>query len=145
MRLQIYQKLLLITYLADITPWSTESVIHRSITGNSSEKLLSTQGQEAQAASEGVNQSKRAIASSTASRSASGRTGEFKVHFSQLMWVSFKMPGKWLCWPHPHSEILFWELLTKLQPKEQELTHLYSTHPLHSHSQACAWDARGQK
>lgn len=56
---------------------------------------------------------------------------------SQLMWVSFKMPGKWLCWPHPHSEILFWELLTKLQPKEQELTHLYSTHALHSHTQMC--------
>lgn len=53
------------------------------------------------------------------------------------MWVSFKMPGKWLCWPHPHSEILFWELLTKLQPKEQELTHLYSTHPLHTHSSVC--------
>lgn len=56
---------------------------------------------------------------------------------SQLMWVSFKMPGKWLCWPHPHSEIFFWELLTKLQPKEQELTHLSSTHALHSHTQTC--------
>lgn len=63
---------------------------------------------------------------------------------SQLMWVSFKMPGKWLCWPHPHSEILFWELLTKLQPKEQELSHLYSTHARHSHSQMCARDAHGQ-
>lgn len=60
-----------------------------------------------------------------------------KRSLSQLMWVSFKMPGKWLCWPHPHSEILFWELLTKLQPKEQELTHLYSTHALHSHTQIC--------
>lgn len=63
---------------------------------------------------------------------------------SQLMWVSFKMPGKWLYWPHPHSEILFWELLTKLQPKEQELTHLYSTHALQSHTQMCAQAARGQ-
>lgn len=63
---------------------------------------------------------------------------------SQLMWVSFKMPGKWLCWPHPHSEILFWELLTELQPKEQELTHLYSTQALHSHTQMCARGTRGQ-
>lgn len=65
MWLQICQKLLLITYLADIPPRSTESVIHRSTTGNSSEEL-GTRGQEAQAVSEGVNQSNRAIPPSTA-------------------------------------------------------------------------------